>query len=67
MSEVINANIQLWRQKSADGTITIDEMREAIAAIRDERFKASERSATSRAKKVPKVEVNADDLLSEIL
>ncbi len=51
MSTTINANIQLWRQKSADGTITLDEMRQAIAAIRKERVGASEVSAVSRERK----------------
>lgn len=51
VSDIIAANIQQWRQKAADGTITLDEMREAIAAIRKERVSASEKSSTSRATK----------------
>lgn len=51
MSEVITGSIQIWRQKSLDGTITLDEMRQAIAAIRKERVGAAEKSSTSRTTK----------------
>jgi cytochrome c-type biogenesis protein CcmH/NrfG len=51
MSEVIASKLQEWRQKSADGTITLEEMREAIAAIRKERVNAQEKSTTSRTRK----------------
>ena len=70
MSVVIQTNIQLWRQKSRDGTITLDEMRQAIASIRQERIGAgavsavsTERKAAAKAKKVP---INSDDLLTEL-
>jgi hypothetical protein len=65
MSQVITSQIQLWRQKAADGTITTEEMREAIAAIRKERVGASEKSAVSRAKAAPKAAINADDVLAK--
>lgn len=65
MSTVITSQIQLWRQKVHDGTITQEEMREAIAAIRKERVGSSEVSAVSRAKKAPKAPINADDLLAK--
>ena len=64
MSVVITSQLQLWRQKVADGTITTDEMREAIAAIRKERVGSSEKSAASRAKAAPKAAINADDVLA---
>ena len=51
MSDVIAGSIQIWRQKSLDGTITLDEMRQAIAAIRRERIGAAEKSTVSRATK----------------
>lgn len=65
MSVVISSQIQLWRQKVADGTITTDELREAIAAIRKERVGSSEKSAVSRAKAAPKPKINADDVLAK--
>ena len=70
MSEIINEKIQEWRRKSADGSITLDEMREAIAAIRKERVNAQETSTKSRAKKADakaKAQpINSDDLLGEL-
>lgn len=70
MSTVIAANLQLWRQKVRDGTITQDEMREAVAAIRTERLVASktsdasrERKSTAKAKAAP---VDSDALLGEL-
>lgn len=70
MSDVINEKIQIWRQKCADNTITIDEMREAIQAIRKERVAAQETSTKSKAKKADakaKAQpINSDDLLGEL-
>lgn len=70
MSDVINEKIQEWRRKCADGTITLDEMREAIAAIRKERVNAQETSTKSKAKKADakaKAQpINSDDLLGEL-
>ena len=70
MSDVINEKIQEWRQKIADNTITIDEMREAIQAIRKERVAAQETSTKSKAKKADakaKAQpINSDDLLGEL-
>lgn len=70
MSSIIAANIQTWRQKVNDGTITADEMREAIAAIRGERLGASQNSDASRTKKAATkakaAPINSDDLLGEL-
>ena len=65
MSTVIASQLQLWRQKCRDGTITEDEMKLAIEAIRKERVGSSEKSAVSRAKKAPKPAISADDLLAK--
>jgi hypothetical protein len=70
MSSIIANNIQLWRQKSRDGTITLEETRQAIAAIRKERTAASTVSAGSREKKatakVKAAPIDSNDLLSEL-
>lgn len=70
MSETIISNVQLWRQKSRDGTITLEEMREAIAAIRKERVEASvtsktakTRTATAKAKAAP---IDSEAMLEEL-
>ena len=73
MSSVISMNIQLWRQKSLDGTITRDELKAAMAAIRKERTGASGVSDSSREKKATaavKAKVakpDGDSLLAELM
>ena len=72
MSDTIAANIQIWRQKSRDGTITREEMKEAIAAIRKERVGASAKSAVSRERKATATAkakvapIDSDALLGEL-
>jgi hypothetical protein len=64
-SPELQTKIQLWRQKSLDGTLTREEMKEAIEALREGRMQAAVTSAASksRAKKAP---VNSEDLLGEL-
>lgn len=38
-----------WQRKAADGSISLDEMREAIKALRANRMAAGEAAAKSRA------------------
>lgn len=71
MSEVILTQIQIWRQKAQDGTMTPEEQREAIQAIRKERVGASEvskvsraRTATAKAKAAP---IDGEALLDSFL
>jgi len=70
MSEVILSNIQIWRMKSREGTMTLEDSRAAIAAIRKERVGASEVSAASKTKKAAtaakKAPVNVSSLLDEL-
>ncbi len=68
-SPEMQAKIQLWRQKAREGTLTQEEMREAIAALRQDRVRAASASATSRGKRVTtraKANINSDDLLGEL-
>lgn len=71
MSTIIQTNIQQWRQKAREGTLTPEEMREAIDLIRRDRIQASGTSATAKetqekaaAKKIP---INSDDLLDDLM
>lgn len=69
LSPEAQAQVQLWRQKAREGTLTQDEMRQAIATLRQDRINAATTSATSREKKAStraKKNVNSDDLLSEL-
>lgn len=69
-SEVINTNIQLWREKARAGTLTLEETRAAIAAIRKERVSANAVSAASTAKKAAAKAkagpIDSEALLSEL-
>ncbi len=71
MSEVILTSIQTWRQKSRDGTITMEEMRLAVAKIREERIGKGAVSAAAKVKKaataVKKLPINSDDLLAGLI
>ena len=58
------SKIAVWRAKSADGTLTIEELREAIKIMRQDRISAAHASATSRQAKAKTVIPAAADLLS---
>lgn len=49
------------RTKARDGTLTIDEMKEGIAFLRQERLAMPAKAVTSK-----KAVINADDLLSDL-
>ena len=70
MSEVIMSSIQIWRMKSKEGTMSLEDSRAAIAAIRKERVAASEVSATSKVKKAAtaakKAPVDSNSLLDDL-
>ncbi len=51
-SPELNAKIAMWRQSALDGTLSQDDLREAIAALRGDRKSAavaSEKSKRSKA------------------
>lgn len=66
MTPEMMGKIAVWRQKALDNTLTLDEMKEAIKALRGDRVGASIASEKSRTKKAPKMQVSADDLLAEL-
>jgi len=68
--ELLN-QIAEWRRKSTDGTITLDEMREAIKVLRGNRIGAiasatSAKAKTSKSKASAIPAKSADSLLSEL-
>jgi hypothetical protein len=62
----LQSKITLWRQRASEGTITLDEMREAILALRGGRKAALEASESSGSKKAKKPARNVDDMLAEL-
>lgn len=73
-SEIINEQIQDWRARAAAGTLSIDEMKLAIEAIRKERAlleapkpkKRAAAGAATKPKRQKPEDVNSDDLLKEL-
>ncbi len=66
MSPEVIQKIAVWRQKAAAGTLTEDEMREAISVMRADRRGAAVASDKSRKAKAVVAIPNADDLLAEL-
>lgn len=67
ISPELQSKIAEWRIKSANGTITLDEMRQAVIAMRDGRTGAQEAAAASGKKSSVKKPVRkADDMLAEL-
>lgn len=66
-SPEMQIKIAEWRRKSREGTLTQEEMKEAILTLRQDRVGAAATSAGSRAKKASaKTPINSDDLLAEL-
>lgn len=68
--ELLN-KLSTWRARAADGSLTIEEMREAIKILRANRMSTAEAAAKStksgsRSKKTPAAPINAADLLSQL-
>jgi SpoU rRNA methylase family enzyme len=63
VSPELQNQISIWRIKAGDGTITLDEMREAIKALRGNRLAAAAASSGSKVKKAPK---DVSDMLGEL-
>lgn len=66
MTPELQSKITVWRQKALDGSITIEEMKEAIIALRQGRIGAAIASDASRRKKAKAEVPSADDLLGEL-
>lgn len=62
----LQAKIASWRLKAADGTLSLDEMREAIKYLRAGRVQAANASAASKRKAAIAVIPSADDMLSDL-
>lgn len=66
----VESKIAIWRAKAAEGTLTIEEMREAIIELRQGRVSAAYASEGARTKKAaaskPAASIDPNDLLSEL-
>lgn len=66
MTPELQSKIAVWRQKAQDGTLSIDEMKEAIIVLRAGRVSASHASAAARQAKAKTNIPNAGDLLASL-
>ena len=66
MTPDLQSMIQLLRFKAAEGTLTRDEQRKAVEALRSNRLTAMTSSDTARRAKAKAAIPNADDLLAEM-
>lgn len=66
MTPEIQSKIFLFRQKAAEGTLTQEDMREAILLLRGSRRSAAAASETTRRTKARKAVKSADELLNEL-
>ncbi len=63
-SPELQEKIKLWREKAAEGTLTLDEIKEALIVTRQGRISAcfaSKVSKEKKAKKVKKIEVTTEE------
>lgn len=57
-----SANIQMWRRKAMEGTLTIEDMKEAIRTLRQNRQAAVQQTADKKSAK----RVDSDAMLAEL-
>lgn len=62
----IQAKIAIFRQKCADDTITIEELKEALALMREGRLAAARTSDSAKRTKAKATILNADEMLKEL-
>lgn len=68
-SPELQLKIAQWRDKARQGTLTQDEMREAIAALRKDRSsipQATAGSKVTKARTAASKKPDSDDLLSQL-
>ncbi len=65
MNDEIQSQVAVWRAKAREGALTREEMKSALALLRNGRERAAAVSKTSRtASAAKKVVINSDDLLA---
>lgn len=66
MNNELRNKISIWRQRAANGSLTPEEMKEAILALREGRQAAARSTDSARRSRAIKVIPSADDLLKEL-
>ena len=65
-SPELQAQIALWRQKAADGSMSLDDWKVVVIALRGGRLAAAASSTSGTRKRAMKEIQRADDLLGEL-
>lgn len=60
----LSGRVAVWRAKAADGTLTDEEMKEAVLLLRGGRASAKASSPAAIGKRAATVILDADDLLA---
>ena len=63
ISAELQNQIAVWRQKSNDGTLSLDDMREAVKALRGGRIAAAATAKSRPTKPTPRA---VEDMLGEL-
>ena len=66
ISVELQSKLASWRLRAADGTLTLDEMKEAIRHLRADRHAAAAASSASKRKAAIAVIPSADDMLADL-
>ena len=66
MSPDVQAKLAVLRQKAIDGTLSLDEMKEAVVLMRGDRKAAAVVSDNSRRKRAKAEIKSADEMLDEL-
>lgn len=67
-SPELQSKLALWRQKSIDGTITLEELKEAVRIMRADRHAAldAQMKSSSGARKSTKAPVDTAKLMNDL-
>lgn len=66
LSPEVQSQFAVWRQKSLEGTITLEEMKAAVAALRGDRRAAAAAATGGKSRSSRAAPRAADDMLGEL-
>ena len=66
ISPELQSKLAVWREKAAQGTLSMEEMKEAIGFLRADRRAAATQSKSSRTAKAKAQIPAAEDLLKDL-
>jgi hypothetical protein len=65
-SPEIQVQIAIWRAKALEGTLTVEELKQSTAILREGRVSAATASTSARRKKAKAVILNVEELEREL-